>query len=231
MEKPNSIPKSSELLAGSLPENVATILPQNYNYMVSEIRQLPNYITPEGFLIDQFEINFFVNVDNIEGARQWFSEYEETSKTTMRETKYFKSKGKSMTSNNVPQSNDKTQETERPDVNPTDLEPNSAFFELFLETIKRNYKNCGPNLQTALEKFAERYNAAKAKSVPALVSFLYDINRDIDPFARVKSGTKIRVQVESVKHRRTSNNDKENIDQHIIPARKVKAKGKKAHNI
>ncbi|CAG8487609.1 15423_t:CDS:2 [Dentiscutata heterogama] len=75
----------------------------------------------------------------------------------------------SMISNNMPQSSDKTQETEKLNINLTDLESNSAFFESFLETIKRDYKKC-----------------AKAKSVPALVSFLYDINRDIDPLARVK---------------------------------------------
>ncbi|CAG8452444.1 11865_t:CDS:2 [Gigaspora rosea] len=84
---------------------------------------------------------------------------------------------------------------------------------------------------SALEKFAKRYNAAKAKSVPALVLFLYDINRNIDPLARVKSGAKIRVQVKSVKYRKTNNNSKENIDQHIIPARKIRAKGKKVHNL
>ncbi|CAG8739941.1 1658_t:CDS:1, partial [Gigaspora rosea] len=76
-------------------------------------------------------------------------------------------------------------------------------------------------LQIALEKFAERYNAAKAKSIPALISFLYDINRNVDPLTRVKSGSKIRVQVESVKRRKTGN--KENSDPHIIPARKVRA--------
>ncbi|CAG8778151.1 29157_t:CDS:2, partial [Racocetra persica] len=116
--------------------------------------------------------------------------------------------------NNVSQESNKIWETEILDVNSTTLEHNSASFNSFLEIIKHDYENC-----------------TKAKSVPALTSFLYDINRNVDPLARVKSGAKIRVQVKSIKRRKTSNNDKENIDQYIISARKVRAKDKKAHNI
>ncbi|CAG8507743.1 1549_t:CDS:2, partial [Gigaspora rosea] len=52
-----------------------------------------------------------------------------------------------------------------------------------------------------LEKMAERYNAAKAKSIP----------------------------VESIKYRKTGN--KENQDPQVIPACKVRAIGKKKHNL
>ncbi|CAG8705983.1 13036_t:CDS:1, partial [Cetraspora pellucida] len=31
--------------SGLLPENVAALLPSNYNYKISEIRQLPDYVT------------------------------------------------------------------------------------------------------------------------------------------------------------------------------------------
>ncbi|CAG8811782.1 22394_t:CDS:2, partial [Dentiscutata erythropus] len=84
----------SESLIESLPKNVAPILPQNYNYIVSKFQQFPNYITPEEFSIDQFEIDFFVNVNNIEGIQQWFSKYEEISKTMMPKTKSFQIQGK-----------------------------------------------------------------------------------------------------------------------------------------
>ncbi|CAG8673743.1 44306_t:CDS:2, partial [Gigaspora margarita] len=92
MELTNNI--SSEQLVELLPDNVVSILSQNYNYIVSKFQQLPNYITPEGFSINQFKINFFVNINNIESIQQWFSEYEEISKTTMPKTKGFQIQGK-----------------------------------------------------------------------------------------------------------------------------------------
>ncbi|CAG8679429.1 7101_t:CDS:2, partial [Dentiscutata heterogama] len=61
---------------------------------------------------------------------------------------------------------------------------NLELFESFLETVKDDYKNGGPQLRASLEKLAERYNP------------------DNDPLVRVKSGAKIRVQVESIKHRK-----------------------------
>ncbi|CAG8530475.1 17026_t:CDS:2 [Dentiscutata heterogama] len=103
---------------------------------------------------------------------------------------------------------------------------NPELFESFLETIKNDYKNGGPQLQSSLEKLAERYNAAKAKSIPVLTSFLHNMKPNNDPLARVKSGARIRVQVESVKRRKSglgAKNSKENIDPHIIPARKPKS--------
>lgn len=76
-----------------LPENVSALLPSNYNYKISEIRQLPDYITAEGFSICQFEADLFVNVNSIENTRKWFTEFEEESKTTMPETKGFQIQG------------------------------------------------------------------------------------------------------------------------------------------
>ncbi|CAB5326218.1 unnamed protein product [Rhizophagus irregularis] len=76
---------------------------------------------------------------------------------------------------------------------------NTSTFIDFLEEIKEDYQNGDVQLRTALNKLAERYKAAKMKSVPRLVSFLYDMNRDLDPTIKIKSGPMIRVQVESVK--------------------------------
>ena len=112
-------------------------------------------------------------------------------------------------------------------------------FNTFLEDIKSDYQNAGQALRTALDKFKERYNTAKSKSIPRLTSFLYDLNCNLDPM-RVKSGAQIRVQVESIKRHKTgggstrrrlpvsTNENKENLDPHIIPARK---KGKSAKKI
>src|SRR5437868_6117658 len=88
MEMPSNVLGPSE----PLPENVAAILPPNYNYVISKIQQLPNYITGEGFSIQQFEVKLFVNISNIENIRQWFSEFEDISKTTMPESKGFQVK-------------------------------------------------------------------------------------------------------------------------------------------
>ncbi|CAG8545213.1 34975_t:CDS:2, partial [Racocetra persica] len=115
---------------------------------------------------------------------------------------------------------------------------NQEFFDTFLKTIKDDYEHCRPQLRAALEKLAERYNAAKAKFILVLTSFLYNVNRNSDLLGRVKSGAKICVQVESVKHRKTESSikksgDKENHDNdsHVISACKVRAIGKKRHNL
>jgi len=117
-----------------------------------------------------------------------------------------------------------------------------SAFNTFLEEIKTDYQNAGQTLHVTLEKFKERYNAAKLKSVPRLTSFLYDLNRSLDPM-RIKSGAQIRVQVESVKRRKTgggstrrrlpapTNEEKENLDPHVIPARKKRKTGKKEHSL
>ena len=99
-------------------------------------------------------------------------------------------------------------------------------------------------MRTALDKFTDRYRSAKSKSIPRLTSFLQDINRDLDPTVRVKSGSMIRVQVKSVKRRKTESSgsrkrklpntnceNKENLDPHVIPARKKKVTAKKSHNL
>jgi hypothetical protein len=94
-----------------------------------------------------------------------------------------------------------------------------------------------------LGKFAERYRKSKSISIPRLNSFLYDIDRNVDP-TRVRSGAMIRVQVESVKRRKIKgssgtrrrlpvnvNKGKENFDPQVIPARKKRKTGKKTHDL
>ncbi|CAG8799838.1 30589_t:CDS:1, partial [Racocetra persica] len=111
-------------------------------------------------------------------------------------------------------------------------------FMAFLEEVKKNYQNSDPQLYTTLNKFAKHYNVAKSKSISRLSSFLYDINCNIDPMARVKSGVPIRVQVESVKRRKANRHDtkrklhgKENKDFQTMPARKKRKANKKDHNL
>jgi hypothetical protein len=65
----------------------------------------------------------------------------------------------------------------------------------------------------------------------------------MDPMTRVKGGANIRVQVESIKRRKTegcgvkrrlpipTNEGKENLDPHAIPARKKRKTSKKEHNL
>jgi len=123
-----------------------------------------------------------------------------------------------------------TETTEPNKENEGNEETDDSIFSTFLERIKDDYHNGGPQIRTALDKFAERYDAAKSKSTPRLCSFLYDLNRNFDPTARVNSGSMIRVQVESVKRRKTERSGggkrkisatiregKENIDPQIIP--------------
>ena len=112
-----------------------------------------------------------------------------------------------------------------------------------MEEVKSDYQNAGQTLRIALDKFKDRYNTAKSKSIPRLSSFLYDLNCNLDPTARIKSGSIIRVQVESIKRRKTERSGggkrkisavregKENLDPQVIPARKKKKTGKKSHNL
>ncbi|GBC02321.1 hypothetical protein RclHR1_04570008 [Rhizophagus clarus] len=79
------------------------------------------------------------------------------------------------------------------------INDNSAI-DTILKEIRVDYENGSPHLCTALDKFAERYIAAKSKSIPKLCSFLYDLNRDLD---QVRSGSMIRVQVESIRRQKT----------------------------
>jgi len=102
-------------------------------------------------------------------------------------------------------------------------------FVNFLEDIKEDYQNGGVQLRIALSKFEERYKAAKLKSTSRLASYLYDLHRDLDPTINIRSGSMIRVQVESVKQRKTEGSgrkrklpsiiqDKENLDPQMIPS-------------
>ena len=113
----------------------------------------------------------------------------------------------------------------------------------FLEEIKEDYLNCGPQFCTALDKFAEQYHSSKSRSIPRLCSFLYNVNHNVDA-TRVKSGAMIRVQVESIKRRKIEgsngtkrklpgdvNGGKENSDPQRIPSRKKRKTGKKEHNL
>ncbi|CAG8542157.1 13869_t:CDS:10, partial [Cetraspora pellucida] len=86
-----------------------------------------------------------------------------------------------------------------PSPNEENNNDDASSFMAFLEEVKEDYQNGDPQLCTTLNKFVIRYNAAKSKSISRLSSFLYDINRNIDPMARVKSGVPIRVQIESIK--------------------------------
>ncbi|CAG8639462.1 5980_t:CDS:2 [Funneliformis mosseae] len=74
-------------------------------------------------------------------------------------------------------------------------EINNTEFSAFLESINEDYQRDGSQIRIALDKFAKRYVSAKSKSIPRLCSFLYDLNRDLDPTAYVKSGSIISVQV------------------------------------
>ena len=85
-------------------------------------------------------------------------------------------------------------------------EPNDRVEEIdtfkitiFLEEIKEDYLNFNLQLRIALDKFIERYQAAKSVSVPHLISFLYDICSYVDPTICIRSGSMIQVQVESIK--------------------------------
>ncbi|CAB5359337.1 unnamed protein product [Rhizophagus irregularis] len=79
------------------------------------------------------------------------------------------------------------------------VEDDIITFINFLEEIKKDYSNRCAQLRTALNKFAKHYKVAKLKSILQLVSFLYDINRKLDSAVNIRSGSMIRVQVESVK--------------------------------
>ncbi|PKY59630.1 hypothetical protein RhiirA4_482542 [Rhizophagus irregularis] len=120
---------------------------------------------------------------------------------------------------------------------------NISSFTNFLEEIKDDYIKGGTQLCIALDKFADRYKVAKLKSIPRLVSFLYDLKHGLDPTSsRIKSGSMIRVQVESVKRRKTEGSgrkrklpvsvkEKENLDPQIIPSRKKRKTSKKEHKL
>ncbi|CAG8720399.1 29658_t:CDS:2, partial [Racocetra persica] len=108
----------------------------------------------------------------------------------------------------------------------------SEFTSLLV--VNSDYQNGGSTLHATLNKFKDRYIAARTKSISRLSSFLYDINRDLDPMVHAKSDSRIRVQVESIRRRKTEmvtaskNKAKETLDPQNIPVRKKKKNGKKA---
>ncbi|CAB4489869.1 unnamed protein product [Rhizophagus irregularis] len=121
-------------------------------------------------------------------------------------------------------------------------EVNNSAFALFLEDKKNDYESGNMQLCSALNKFAERYKVAKLKSIPRLVSFLYDMNSNLNPVVNIRSGSMIRVQVESIKRRKTEGSgckrklpfsvkEKENLDPQVIPHRKKRKTNKKDHNL
>ncbi|CAG8767453.1 8012_t:CDS:2 [Dentiscutata erythropus] len=80
---------------------------------------------------------------------------------------------------------------------------------IFLEEIKIDYENSSSQLRIALDKFAEQYHRAKSKSIPRLVSFLYDLNHNSDPVAHFRSGSAICIQVEYVNRRKPTRSSSE----------------------
>ncbi|CAG8813341.1 32376_t:CDS:2, partial [Gigaspora margarita] len=84
-------------------------------------------------------------------------------------------------------------------------------FIAFLDEVKSDYQSAGQPLQIALDKFKD-YNAAKSKSISQLSSYLYDLNSNLDPMARLKSENAM-------------------LDPQAIPARKKRKTGKKEHNL
>ncbi|PKY16521.1 hypothetical protein RhiirB3_428915, partial [Rhizophagus irregularis] len=121
-------------------------------------------------------------------------------------------------------------------------EVNNSAFALFLEDKKNDYESGNMQLCSALNKFAERYKVAKLKSIPRLVSFLYDMNSNLNPVVNIRSGSMIRVQVESIKRRKTEGSgckrklpfsvkEKENWNPQVIPHRKKRKTNKKDHNL
>ncbi|CAG8720386.1 4263_t:CDS:2, partial [Gigaspora margarita] len=92
-------------------------------------------------------------------------------------------------------------------------EGNASKFILFLENVKNDYQN---------------------------VSFLYGLNYQLDPTANIRSGSMIRVQVESMKRcklglsnkcRLPAIENKENLDPQVIPNRKKRKANRKEHDL
>ena len=54
-----------------------------------------------------------------------------------------------------------------------------------------------------MNKFAKYYEVTKLKSIFQLVSFLYDLNCNLDLTVNIRSSSMIHIQVESVKQYKT----------------------------
>ncbi|RIB21214.1 hypothetical protein C2G38_2177236 [Gigaspora rosea] len=128
--------------------------------------------------------------------------------------------------------NNKFREFEKNEIEIDNI--NNSSFDEFLEEIRNDYKNCGPQLRKAFETFTERYRAEKSLSIAQAISFLYNPNSS----TQIKSGAAICVQPESVKRRKTRvgnskrryKTNKVNIFQEI-PKCKAWQTNKKGHNL
>ncbi|CAG8477470.1 14558_t:CDS:2 [Gigaspora margarita] len=77
----------------SLIGKIAQILPANYSYMINKLHETIPLTTEENIKIDQIVTSFFVNVNSAEGAHTWLEDFQEKTKTTMRQTRGFILKG------------------------------------------------------------------------------------------------------------------------------------------
>ncbi|CAG8799982.1 11338_t:CDS:2, partial [Dentiscutata erythropus] len=70
---------------------------------------------------------------------------------------------------------------------------NQATTDMSIDQVAtdKDYEKYSLQLQAAIEKLAKKYGTAKAKSILALTSFLYNMNYDTDLLVYVKSGAKI----------------------------------------
>ncbi|CAB5356251.1 unnamed protein product [Rhizophagus irregularis] len=78
----------------SLPDVLKSILSQHYTYSIINFNELPSYQTAEDFVIPQFELDVFVDVNDKEKASKWFVAFQFWSKTTIPETKRYEIKEK-----------------------------------------------------------------------------------------------------------------------------------------
>ncbi|RGB36000.1 hypothetical protein C1646_758607 [Rhizophagus diaphanus] len=92
MENDNSIDEI--LVWSSLPDLLKLALPSGYLYLIKKFNQLPSYQTFENFLIPQFELEAFININDKEKVHKWFQAFESHSKTMMHQTKGYGVKGK-----------------------------------------------------------------------------------------------------------------------------------------
>ncbi|RIB15654.1 hypothetical protein C2G38_2191885 [Gigaspora rosea] len=77
-----------------LADFLQAVFHMNYSYMIRHMIKLPSYYTHEGFEVQQFKANVFINILTVEGIKEWFAAFEEHSKTTMPQTKGYGVKGK-----------------------------------------------------------------------------------------------------------------------------------------
>jgi len=93
-----------------------------------------------------------------------------------------------------------------------------------------------------LNKFAKYYEVTKLKSIFQLVSFLYDLNCNLNLIVNIRNGFMIHIQVESIKRYKTEESehkwklsaiikDKENLDPQVIPNWKIRKASKKKYNL